>query len=72
MKSATSHMGTMKTALSAANYKLQIIPSEDVIVGDKSFASRFVLEAVEELKRATDEIENQLSDLEKVMYLPIT
>lgn len=56
----------MRSALVAANYKLQIMPPEDVIVGEKSFASRFVLEALQELYGATDEIDKDILEIEEV------
>lgn len=65
LKRTSAHLGAMRSALTAANYKLKFIPSEDVVVGEKNFASRFVLEALEELKRVTNEIEVQLNELDK-------
>ena len=56
----------MRSALAAANYKLQIMPPEDVIVGEKSFASRFVLEALNELYDVTNGIEKEIFNIEDV------
>ena len=66
INNASSHLESMRSALAAANYKLQIMPPEDVIVGEKSFASRFVLEALNELYDATDGIEKEIFDIEDV------
>lgn len=58
----------MRSAMAAANYKLQIMPPEDVVVGEKSFASRFVLEALNELYGVADDIDNEISDIEEVDF----
>ncbi|XP_055903857.1 uncharacterized protein LOC129939759 [Eupeodes corollae] len=65
LKRTSSHLEAMRSALAAANYKLKIIPSEDVVVGEKNFASRFVLDALDELQRVTNEIDFQLNELDK-------
>lgn len=59
----------MRSALAAANYKLQIIPPDDVIVGEKSFASRFVLEALNGLNSVTRDIDRELYELEEVIMM---
>lgn len=41
-------------------------PSNDVIVDDSIFASRFVLEALDELKKTTEDMEDRLRALEQV------
>ncbi|CAD6998377.1 uncharacterized protein LOC101449642 [Ceratitis capitata] len=66
MSNAIDHMENMRSALSATNYKLKIFPPDDIIVGDKSFASRFVLEALTELKTVTSEIDKELEELSKL------
>lgn len=66
INNASNHLESMRSALAAANYKLQIIPPEDVIIGEKSFASRFVLEALNELYGVTDGIENEILEIEDV------
>lgn len=58
----------MRSALTAANYKLQIMPPDDVIVGEKSFASRFVLEALNELYGVTDDIDKEIKGIEEVCF----
>lgn len=63
---ASNHLDSMRSALAAANYKLQIMPPEDVIVGEKSFASRFLLEALNELYGVTDDIEKEIFEVEDV------
>lgn len=59
----------MRSALAAANYKLQIMPPDDVIVGEKSFASRFVLEALNELYGVSDDIDKEIKSIEEVCTL---
>ncbi|XP_065356667.1 uncharacterized protein daed [Calliphora vicina] len=68
ISNASNHLNSMRSALAAANYKLQIMPPEDVIVGEKSFASRFVLEALNELYGVTDDIEKEISEMEDIIY----
>nr|XP_014086418.1 uncharacterized protein LOC106614977 isoform X2 [Bactrocera oleae] len=63
---AIDHLDNMRSALSAINYKLKILPPDDIIVGEKSFASRFVLESLAELKALTFEIDKEIDDLTKV------
>lgn len=43
-------------------------PSNDVIVDDSIFASRFVLEALDELKKTTEDMEDRLRALEQVNW----
>ncbi|XP_023295831.2 uncharacterized protein LOC111678650 [Lucilia cuprina] len=68
INNASNHLDSMRSALAAANYKLQIMPPEDVIVGEKSFASRFVLEAINELYGVTEDIEEEISEMEEIIY----
>ncbi|XP_011178487.1 uncharacterized protein LOC105209658 isoform X1 [Zeugodacus cucurbitae] len=63
---AIDHFDNMRSALSATNYKLKILPPDDIIVGEKSFASRFVLESLAELKAVTYEIDKEIDDLVKL------
>ncbi|XP_075152141.1 daedalus isoform X2 [Haematobia irritans] len=65
VNNASQHLETMRSALAASNYKLQIMPPDDVIVGEKSFASRFVLEALDELYGVTDDIEKEMQEIEE-------
>ncbi|KAM7352856.1 daedalus [Cochliomyia hominivorax] len=67
VNNASKHLDCMRSAMAAANYKLQIQPPEDVIVGEKSFASRFVLEALNELYGVADDIDNEITEVEKVI-----
>ncbi|XP_075152140.1 daedalus isoform X1 [Haematobia irritans] len=67
VNNASQHLETMRSALAASNYKLQIMPPDDVIVGEKSFASRFVLEALDELYGVTDDIEKEMQEIEEVI-----
>lgn len=65
LKRTTAHLDSMRSALAAANYKLKIVPAEDIVLGEKNFASRFVLDALDELHRVTNDIEVQLKEFEK-------
>uniref|UniRef100_A0A1I8M7H6 SAM domain-containing protein n=1 Tax=Musca domestica TaxID=7370 RepID=A0A1I8M7H6_MUSDO len=67
LNNANQHLETMRSALAAANYKLQIMPPDDVIVGEKSFASRFVLEALNELYGVTDDIDKEIKSIEEII-----
>uniref|UniRef100_A0A1I8NT11 SAM domain-containing protein n=1 Tax=Stomoxys calcitrans TaxID=35570 RepID=A0A1I8NT11_STOCA len=67
VSNANHHLETMRSALAATNYKLQIMPPVDVIVGEKYFASRFVLEALNELYSATDDVEKEMEEIEQMI-----
>lgn len=60
------HLNSMNTSLSAAYLKMLVNPSNDVIVDDSIFASRFVLEALDELKKTTEDMEDRLRALEQI------
>uniref|UniRef100_A0A1A9VI51 SAM domain-containing protein n=1 Tax=Glossina austeni TaxID=7395 RepID=A0A1A9VI51_GLOAU len=64
---ASGHLEFMRTGLASANYKLQILPPDDVILGEKSFASRFVLEALNELYSLTNGVNGELEELKKII-----
>lgn len=66
IKKANCHLEAMKTSLAAVNMKLRVRPSGDVIVEEKHFASRFVVQALEELKKMTEEIDVRLRNIERV------
>uniref|UniRef100_A0A1A9WEW5 Uncharacterized protein n=1 Tax=Glossina brevipalpis TaxID=37001 RepID=A0A1A9WEW5_9MUSC len=53
---ASNHLEIMRRSLTAANYKVQIWPPDDVILGEKLFASRFVVKALDELDSLTNDI----------------
>lgn len=58
----------MNSSLSAANYKLKYSPCvENIILGDKNFASKFVVEALNELKTATKDIDCEIKQIEKMI-----
>lgn len=65
---SASYVQSMNSSLSSANLKLKMNPSNDIVVEDKSFASRFVVEALDELKKVTDDMEDRLRTLEQVAY----
>lgn len=58
--------------MAAANYKLQIMPTEDVIVGDKYFASKFLMEALYEIEGLTNEVGTQIQELSAVRQYVVT
>lgn len=60
------HLQSLDTSLSATDLKLRVKPSSDVVLEDKDFASKFVIEALDELRKVTDEIEERLSLLETI------
>uniref|UniRef100_A0A1A9ZEX9 SAM domain-containing protein n=1 Tax=Glossina pallidipes TaxID=7398 RepID=A0A1A9ZEX9_GLOPL len=64
---ASGHLETMRAGLASANYKLQILPPDDVILGEKSFASRFVLQALSELYSLTNGVNGELEELKKII-----
>ncbi|XP_055373517.1 uncharacterized protein LOC129606911 [Condylostylus longicornis] len=64
--SAASYLNTMKLALTATNLKLKLKPSGDIVVDERNFASKFVLDALCELQHMTDEIEKELKNLEEI------
>ncbi|KAH8282635.1 hypothetical protein KR054_008936, partial [Drosophila jambulina] len=61
---AGNHFMSLRASLAATNYKLQVLPPEDVVVGDKRYASRFALETLKSVKQITDEIANDLRKIE--------
>ena len=64
----TEHLVAMRSSLAAANYKLKFNPIvENTLIGDKNFASKFVVEAINELKHATKDIDKQIESLESVL-----
>ncbi|XP_017847170.2 uncharacterized protein LOC108603140 isoform X1 [Drosophila busckii] len=67
---AANHLMYMRSSLAATNYKLQVMPPEDVVVGDKRYASRFALEALNSVQSISDELVNDLKKLEKMMAEP--
>ncbi|KAH8263750.1 hypothetical protein KR044_013370, partial [Drosophila immigrans] len=63
---AASHLSYLRSSLAATNYKLQMMPPEDVIVGDKSYASRFALEALHSVQSISEELAKDLRKLEQL------
>ena len=61
-----SHLDTMQKALNVSNYKLQLMPPDDSLVDEKSFASRFTQDALSELSGVSNEIELELLEIEEV------
>ncbi|KAL5283180.1 hypothetical protein ACFFRR_005850 [Megaselia abdita] len=65
---STEHLIAMKSSLAAANYKLKYSPCvENIILGDKNFASKFVVEALNELRNATKEMDSELNKIEGII-----
>ncbi|XP_034099508.1 uncharacterized protein LOC117564730 [Drosophila albomicans] len=63
---AASHLSYLRSSLAATNYKLRMMPPEDVIVGDKSYASRFALDALNSVQSISDELAKDLRKLEQL------
>lgn len=63
---AASHLTFLRSSLAATNYKLQVMPPEDVIVGDKRYASRFALDALKSVQSISDELAKDLRKLEQL------
>ncbi|KAH8412999.1 hypothetical protein KR009_007379, partial [Drosophila setifemur] len=61
---AGNHFMSLRASLSATNYKLQVMPPEDVVVGDKRYASRFALETLKNVKLITEDIAKDLRKIE--------
>lgn len=68
LEHTTEHLIAMKSSLAAANYKLKYSPCiENIILGDKNFASKFVVEALNELKNATKDIDSGINEIEEII-----
>lgn len=63
---AANHLTFLRSSLTATNYKLQMMPPEDVIVGDKRYASRFALDALNSVQSISDELAKDLRKLEQM------
>ncbi|EDW03857.1 uncharacterized protein LOC6562420 [Drosophila grimshawi] len=63
---AANHIQYLRSSLAATNYKLKVMPPEDVIVGDKRYASRFALEALSSVQSISDELIKDLRKLEQL------
>lgn len=63
---AANHIMYLRSSLAATNYKLQVMPPEDVIVGDKSYASRFALDALNSVQSISGELVMDLQKLEQL------
>ncbi|XP_034474714.1 uncharacterized protein LOC117781936 isoform X2 [Drosophila innubila] len=63
---AANHLTFLRSSLTATNYKLQMMPPEDVIVGDKRYASRFALDALNSVQSISDELAKDLCKLEQL------
>ncbi|XP_017009677.3 uncharacterized protein daed [Drosophila takahashii] len=61
---AGSHFMSLRASLAVTNYKLQISTPEDVVVGDKRYASCFALETLKSVKQITEEIAQDLRKIE--------
>ncbi|XP_017859278.1 PREDICTED: uncharacterized protein LOC108611262 [Drosophila arizonae] len=63
---AANHLMYLRSSLAATNYKLQVLPPEDLIVGDKRYASRFALEALNSVQTISDELNKDLRKLQQL------
>ncbi|XP_017075833.1 uncharacterized protein LOC108111024 [Drosophila eugracilis] len=61
---AGSHFMSLRASLAVTNYKLQVSTPEDVVVGDKHYASYFAQETLKSVKQITEEIANDLRKIE--------
>lgn len=66
VSNAANHIMYLRSSLAATNYKLQVMPPEDVIVGDKSYASRFALDALNSIQTISGELVRDLHKLEQL------
>ncbi|TDG53537.1 hypothetical protein AWZ03_000352 [Drosophila navojoa] len=63
---AANHLMYLRSSLAATNYKLQVLPPEDMVVGDKRYASRFALEALNSVQTISDELSKDLRKLQQL------
>lgn len=66
VSNAANQLMYLRSSLAATNYKLQVMPPEDVIVGDKSYASRFALDALNSVQTISGELVKDLHKLEQL------
>ncbi|KAH8318194.1 hypothetical protein KR074_007495, partial [Drosophila pseudoananassae] len=64
IENAGGHFMSLRASMSATNYKLQVMPPEDVVVGEKNYASSFALETLKSVKKITDEIAKDLRQIQ--------
>ncbi|XP_022224355.1 uncharacterized protein LOC111075385 isoform X2 [Drosophila obscura] len=62
----TNHAMSLRASFAATNYKMQVMPVEDLVVGDKRYASRFALETLEQMSRDLKKIEKTVNELQKI------
>ncbi|BFF96031.1 uncharacterized protein DMAD_13310 [Drosophila madeirensis] len=62
----TNHAMSLRASLAATNYKMQVMPVEDFVVGDKRYASRFALETLEQMSKDLQKIEKTVDELQKI------
>lgn len=63
---AANHIMYLRSSLAATNYKMQVLPPEDLIVGDKRYASRFALEALNSVQTISEELNKDLRKLQQL------
>lgn len=61
---AGNHFMSLRASLAATNYKLQVSTPEDVVVGDKRYASCFAQETLKSVNQITEEIAKDLAKIE--------
>ncbi|EDV57429.2 uncharacterized protein LOC6541180 [Drosophila erecta] len=61
---AGNHFMSLRASLAVTNYKLQVSTPEDVVVGDKRYASCFAQETLKSVKQITEEIAQDLRKIE--------
>lgn len=66
VSNASNHLMYLRSSLAATNYKLHVLPPEDLLVGDKRYASRFALEALNSVQTISDELNKDLRKLQQL------
>ncbi|XP_068151893.1 uncharacterized protein daed [Drosophila tropicalis] len=61
----SNHLMCLRSSLAATNYKLMSKQPEDVIVNEKRYASRFVLEALKSVKMIAEELSLDIKNIEE-------
>ncbi|XP_023031437.1 uncharacterized protein LOC6642392 isoform X2 [Drosophila willistoni] len=61
----SNHLMYLRSSLAATNYKLMSKQPEDVIVNEKRYASRFVLEALKSVKMIAEELSLDIKNIEE-------
>ncbi|XP_001356638.2 uncharacterized protein daed [Drosophila pseudoobscura] len=63
---ATEHTMALCSSFENANSRMKMMPVEDLVVGDKRYASRFALETLEQMSKDLKKIEKTVNELQKI------